>query len=61
MSAKVIQLHPPEPEGFADLLRRLANEFEAGRIIAASVIITGFDGRVTAHHSASKLSNIVGR
>ncbi len=39
------------PESFADLLRRLADQFEAGTVVGISVITTCNDGRVTTHHS----------
>lgn len=55
MSAQVIPLfqqsRQPAAESFADLLRRLADQYEAGQLAGASVIVTDYNGRVETHHS----------
>lgn len=55
MSAQVIRLRPqpcqPTPEHFGDYLRRLANEFNDGRIAIVSIVATTHDGRVITRHS----------
>lgn len=45
------QAHQPAPESFADYLRRLVDQFEAGHVVAVSVIATDNAGRVSSHHS----------
>jgi hypothetical protein len=55
MPATIHQLfpktHQPEPESFANMLRRLADQYEAGEVAGISIVVTGFNGQVTSHYS----------
>lgn len=54
MPATVHQLLPkprqPEPESTPAMLRLLADQYEAEEVVGISVVVTGYDGKVSTHH-----------